>query len=127
MGPVDKLPASGTNGWSIKLRSNGQLWFRIGSETSGSRTDVVASNVYTAGNRVHIACTYAGGTAVIYVNGVAVQTRTGIAQGVANTTTLLRLGIPSVAATSNVYTGTLERVKIYPTALSASQIGLLAD
>jgi hypothetical protein len=127
MGPVDKIPTTGTNGWSMKLRSNGQLWFRIGSEASGSRTDVIASNVYTAGNRVHIACTFTGGTAVIYVNGVAVQTRTGIAQGVANTATALRLGIPSVAATSNVYIGTLDRVKIYNTALDATQIRLLAD
>jgi hypothetical protein len=127
MGPVDKLPATGTAGWTTKLRANGQLWFRIGSEASGSRTDVTASNVYTAGNRVHIACTFTGGTAVIYVNGVAVTTRTGITHTVNNTTTALRLGIPSVAATSNVYIGTLERVKIYGTALNAAQIGLLAD
>jgi hypothetical protein len=64
---------------------------------------------------------------VIYVNGVAVTTRTGITHTVNNTTTALRLGIPSVAATSNVYIGTLERVKIYGTALNAAQIGLLAD
>jgi hypothetical protein len=127
MGPIDKLPLTGTNGWSLKLRNNGQLWFRIGSEATGSRTDVVAANVYTAGNRVHIACTFAAGTAVIYVNGTAVQTRTGIVQGVANTLTKLRLGIPSVAATSNVYVGTLERVKIYDSALTEQQIALLAD
>jgi hypothetical protein len=124
MGPVDKLPASGSAGWSVKLRSDGALWFRIGSEAT--KTDSVATGVYGANTPVHVACTFSGGTARIYVNGVLRTTTSSITYGVNNTSTTLRLGIPSVAATSNVYTGVLKNVEIFHSALNASQISVLA-
>jgi hypothetical protein len=91
MGVVDKLPLTGTTGWSLKMRANGDLWFRIGSEASGSRTDVIATAVYNANTPVHIACTFSGGTGKIYVNGVLRTTTTAIAQTVNNPTTTRRL------------------------------------
>jgi glucose/arabinose dehydrogenase len=126
MGPVDKLPLTGTAGWSVKLRTNRDLWFRIGSEATGSRTDVIAPAVYNSGQRVHIACTFSGGVARIYVNGAEVRSQSGITQSVANTSVTLRLGIPSVAAVSNAYEGTLEAVQIYHVALTAAEIAALA-
>ncbi len=122
MGAIDKLPLTGTAGWSVKLRSNGDLWFRIGSEAAGSRTDVIATAAYSANTPVHIACTYSGGTGRIYVNGVLRTTTTGITQTVNNTSTTLRLGIPSLAATGNIYAGVLENVKIFHQELTATQI-----
>jgi hypothetical protein len=127
MSVIDKLPLTGTAGWSLKMRSNGDLWFRIGSEAAGSKTDVIKTAAYAANTRVHIACTYANGTAKIYINGVLAQTATGIAQTVNNTSTNLRLGIPSVAATTNIYQGTLEQVKVYDEALSDAAIASLAN
>jgi hypothetical protein len=125
MGVIDKLPLTGTAGWGLKMRSNGDLWMRIGSEASGSRTDVIATAVYTPFTRVHVACTYTAGTARIYVNGAQVATTSGITQTVNNTATTLRLGVPSVAATTNVYSGVLEDVKIFNTALTPAQIQAL--
>jgi hypothetical protein len=125
MSVIDKLPLTGTAGWSLKMRSNGDLWMRIGSEAAGSRTDVIAAAVYAPLTRVHVACTYTAGTARIYVNGTQVATTSGITQTVNNTTTTLRLGIPSVAATTNTYAGILEDVKIFNTALTPAQIQAL--
>ncbi len=126
MGALDKLPVSGTAGWAMKMRSNGDLWLRVGSDTSGSRTDVVVPAVYTPFSRVHVAWSYTAGTAKIYVNGVPVKTQGSIAQTVNNTNTKLRLGIPSVAATSNVFFGELEDVKIFNSALTDAQVNALA-
>jgi hypothetical protein len=120
MGAVDKLPAGGSAGWSVKLRSNGDLWFRIGSEAS--RTDAIATGVYTANTKVHIACTFSGGTARIYVNGVLRTTLTGITYSTADQNTPLRLAAPAESAVSNIYQGTLEKVRVYHRALSASEI-----
>jgi hypothetical protein len=127
MSPVDKLPLTGSGGWAVKLRSNGDLWFRIGSEASTARTDMIVPGVYAANTPVHIACTFTGGTARVYVNGVERGVLTGITHVVSNTTTTLRLGIPSVSAVADEYVGTLSRVKTYNGALSAAQIRLLAD
>jgi hypothetical protein len=127
MSPVDKLPLTGSGGWAVKLRSNGDLWFRIGSEASTARTDLIVPGVYSANTPVHIACTFVGGTARVYVNGVERGVLTGITHVVSNTTTTLRLGIPSVSAVADEYVGTLSRVKTYNGALSAAQIRLLAD
>jgi hypothetical protein len=124
MSPVDKLPATGSAGWSVKLRSDGALWFRVGSEAT--KTDSIATGVYAANTPVHIACTFSGGTARIYVNGALRTTTTGITYGVNNTTTTLRLGIPSAAATTNIYAGVLKNVEIFHSALNASQISVLA-
>jgi hypothetical protein len=127
MSPVDKLPLTGSGGWAVKLRSNGDLWFRIGSEASTARTDMIVAGVYAANTPVHIACTFTGGTARVYVNGVERGVLTGITHVVSNTTTTLRLGIPSVSAVADEYVGALSRVKTYNGALSAAQIRLLAD
>ena len=124
MSVIDKLPATGSSGWSIKLRSNGDLWFRVGSEAS--RTDVTTTAAYALNTRVHLACTFGSGTARIYVNGVEVRSAPVTTHSVANASTPLRLGVPSAAALSNTYAGTLEIVRIYNTALTAGQIHTLA-
>jgi Concanavalin A-like lectin/glucanases superfamily len=74
---------------------------------------------------VHIACTFSGGTAKVYVNDVLKTTLTGITYTPFDIFTPLRLGIPSEAASSNVYAGTLEKVQVYHRALTASEITTL--
>lgn len=133
MQPIDKLPADATapngaaGGWSIKLRSDNSLWFRIGNETSNTTT--VAPNAYLVGTKIHVVCTFNAGTAKTYLDGVesTAATLTGITKSVSNTNVDLRLAVPQRAATSNIYQGDLERVRIYHQALTAAQIGLLAD
>jgi uncharacterized membrane protein len=125
MSPVDKLPASGTeSGWAVKMRTNGDLWFRLGTELV--KTDVVATAALAVNTRVHIACSYANGTAKIYVNGVPRNTITGLSYNLLNNGTDLRLGVPSVSATNNPYYGTLQDVRVYDELLSDNEIATLA-
>lgn len=123
--PVDKEPSSGNVGWTVKMRNNGDLWFRVGSNTSYNDTKQTA--VYSVGTEVHIACTFGSGTTKIYVNGQLKITKTGITQTVNETATHLRLGIPSVCVTGEKLDGVLRDVKIYDRALSDAEIAALAQ
>ncbi len=125
MSPVDKLPASGTqSGWAVKMRTNGDVWFRLGTEAV--KTDLVATGALTANTRVHIACTYANGTAKIYVNGAHRNTIANLNYNLLINDTALRLGVPSVSATNNPYFGTLQDVRVYDELLTDNEIAALA-
>jgi hypothetical protein len=123
--PVDKLPQDGNAGWTFKGRDNGDLWFRIGSENN--HTDLAASGAYAIGQWVHIAATYTGGSAKLYINGVAQAEQSGIPQTVDNTEVPLRFGIASLAWASETFTGALDDVRIYSTALNPAQIATLLN
>jgi hypothetical protein len=123
--PVDKEPASGTAGWTVKLRSNGDLWLRIGS--NANKTDVVLAKAYGAKKKIHVACTFGDRTAKIYINGILKGTQSGIGQSVQATSTNLRLAIPSVVATGEKYAGVLEKVRVYHSVLSDAQVKALAS
>ncbi|MDB5047740.1 MAG: Fibronectin type domain protein [Fibrobacteres bacterium] len=109
--PVDKNPSDASGvGWTFKNRSDGSTWYRTGSETSAS--DLKPTGVYTAGNWVHIAGTFdASGNFCIYSNGALLTSGTST-KSVANSTTTLRLGIPSVAAGTEKFAGTMDEVEI---------------
>lgn len=76
--PVEKAPASGTSGWSIQLRKNGDLAFLIGS--TADRTEVVARSAYQAGKVVDVACVFDRGEAVVYIDGREAARKGGIVQ-----------------------------------------------
>jgi alpha-L-fucosidase 2 len=117
--PIDKLPGNGTAGWNIKLRDNGDLWIRIGSEND--HTDLVIPNAYVVNTWEHVAFTFENGKLAAYINGQCVGTATNITHQVNNTDTSLRLG-KSVNYGSEVFSGLLDEVKIYNRALSFDEI-----
>jgi hypothetical protein len=123
--PIDKLPASGGAGWTIKLRNNGDLWFRIGSDSSNSSLEVTSA--YSGDAPVHIAATYAQGTAKVYINGELKGVKTGISQTVGDKTVPLQLGKPSTITTSEYFQGNLKDVFIFERALEAEEVKLLAE
>ncbi|HEY3379123.1 MAG TPA: LamG-like jellyroll fold domain-containing protein [Armatimonadota bacterium] len=114
--------ASGA-GWAVKLRLNGDLWFRVGSETNC--TDVMSTGVYAVDRWVHVAVTFTGGTAKIYANGALLSTRTGITQTVVNANAPLYLGL-YYPWSAYLYGGLLDDVRIYNRALSDTEIAALA-
>jgi hypothetical protein len=61
-------------GWSVKLRNDGSVWFRIGTETSNS--DLMIPNVYSIGEIVTLKCTFDGTTMVLYKNGIKIGSMT---------------------------------------------------
>ncbi len=112
--PVDKLPATGTSGWNLKIRRatdtpNNEIWNRVGSE--GTQSDAKASNAYTVNSFAYATLTYTGGTQKLYVNGSLITTKTSVTNTVNNSTTNLRFGYPSVVGTEG-FLGTLDEVEI---------------
>ncbi|BET66786.1 hypothetical protein ASA1KI_17040 [Opitutales bacterium ASA1] len=124
MGVVDKMPAEGLVGWSVKFRDNGNVWFRVGSNTN--RQDVVATAVYQPGTPVHFAATFDAGYVRIYRNGLEVAAQS-VAYGVNENSVVLQVGKPSLVAVNDVYLGTLRDVRVYETPLTPAQIMTLAQ
>ncbi|MGN6627072.1 MAG: LamG domain-containing protein, partial [Tepidisphaeraceae bacterium] len=118
---VDKLPndASGA-GWAIKLRSDGSLWFRIGS--AGNFTDVKVAGAYSAGSWTAVAATFTGGTAALFVNGQSRATQGGITQSVANATTPLRVAVPSASSTTETFAGAIDDLRLWDQVISPTSI-----
>ncbi len=116
---VDKNPndASGV-GWTFKARSDGSMWYRVGSESNAK--DWQKSGAYSAGTWVYIMGTYSGGTQTLYINGTSAGTaNTSVTQTVNNNTTYLRFGIPSAANTTEIFNGSLDEVQISSSSRSA--------
>lgn len=109
---VDKLPNDATGiGWNFKARTNGDLYYRLGSESAA--TDLNATSVLAAGTWLYVTGTFDGvNTARVYTNGALKTSSTSITRSTSNTTTTLRLGIPSAAATAERYGGVLDELQI---------------
>jgi concanavalin A-like lectin/glucanase superfamily protein len=125
--PIDKLPLTGTAGWNVKLRDNGEIWLRIGSESN--HTDVMASGAqYDTGEWVYVTVTFdsATSTGAVYVNGLQVAETSGITQTADHIATPLRLGTPSETQIAEQMQGILDHVRIQDRALSQLEVALMA-
>ena len=98
MTPIARIPKTGTSGWAVQLNADGSLIFRIGSVAN--HTDVLASNVYTAGVPVNVCCVFNSGTAYVYANGKLLSKVTGISQFTKDDTAAGRLGAVGSAYSS---------------------------
>jgi hypothetical protein len=117
--PVDKLPATGSVGYAVKLRDTGTIWFRVGAE-GGPALDVYGgSNIYTNGVWTHVACSFdaATGNMRMYINGVveAHQPTYAVTLNASNTT--FRMG-----STVEQYAGLLDDVRVYDHALTSNDV-----
>lgn len=90
MTPIARMPKKGNSGWSINLTKEGGLIFRIGSMED--HTDVLVSDIYTAGEKVVIACAFEKGTVYIFKNGILKHKQGGIQQNTKDATAAGRLG-----------------------------------
>jgi len=72
----------------------------------------------------HIACTYASGTAKIYINGALRMVKHGISQSVNTAALNVRMGIrPS--DTQRIYQGLLDDVRFYNLAMEAGPLNAI--
>ena len=103
------------SGYSLRLTSDGDLYFMSGDETLMGQTNV------TTNSWTHVAVTLSGTTATSYVDGVFDASGTvGIPMGSYLDTT--------IGASSDPYyfwDGSIDDVRVYNRALSASEIGEL--
>ena len=117
--PIDKKPTLGTVGWYMKVRSDGNINFRIGSDDDSEK--VIGASIYAANTRVHIVCTFGSGTAKIYGDGVLFGTTNGITQTPDDTVSPLYVGRQSSAAGEG-FDGLLEDVRVYDTIITPEEV-----
>jgi len=110
---------SALNGFYLSINSSDQIRFyeRNGSTTSSSLT---SSNTISLNAWNFITAVRDGSTNYIYVNGIVTSlANSTITQS--NDFTFGRMGL----YTANPYTGNIDQVRIFPSALTATQVGYL--
>ena len=90
MTPIARIPKTGNSGWSIQLKNDGGVIFRIGSMES--HTDVFADKIYEAGKEAHLSFVFEKGTAFIYKSGQLIKQQSGILHLTKDATAAGRLG-----------------------------------
>lgn len=129
MTPIARIPKKGNSGWSIQLKKDGGILFRIGSIEN--HTDVLADSIYEPGKNVQLSFLFEQGTAYIYKGDQLVKKQSGITQNTKDATAAGRLGTVGkdfeavgdvVMQVSNNdkeslqlknFRGTLQNVKVY--------------
>ena len=112
-----------TSDRQLYLSPAGAVVFGVGSSTRVTLASTGAA--YNNGAWHHVVATYDGTTMRLYVDGVAAGSRTG---GVPNLTSgFWRAGAENLSSwptppTSNYFTGTLDELAVYPTALSPTRV-----
>ena len=120
--PLDKHPADSTGaGWSVRLRADGRIVFRVGSNSNAVAV-ATRGPAYEAGRWAHVACSYKGGTVRIFVNGRlrALQHGLSVTPSVSNIP--VRMGIAAQANTDWVYKGVLDDVRFYTEELTDNRL-----
>ena len=129
MTPIARIPKKGNSGWSIQLKKDGGILFRIGSIEN--HTDVIADNMYEPGKKLQLSCVFVNGTAFIYNRNELVKTQSGIPQNTKDATAAGRVGtvgkdfeavgdvVMQVASTDKEtqllknFRGSIQNIKIY--------------
>ena len=113
----DALVTKGDDSWRIALTTAGKINFAVGGTSFGS----VTSNASVIdGNWHHVAFTYNGSTAIIYIDGVQDASASGTGS-MNNSAFNVAIG-ENLQATGRNYTGSMDEVRIWNIARSASQI-----
>ena len=110
----------GSDGIALAVNADGTLWYAV--RGSGGNSVTSSSGSLNAWN--HVAVTYNGSTAKIYLNGSEVGS--GTFSDTISTTTNARIGAISYT-TSGYFDGLIDEVALWDTALSASTISKIAS
>lgn len=115
----DNTGSTGTSAWRLGVNTANQVQFLF---WHSALTTVTGTTTLQAGVWYHIAGTYsvASGNAIVYVNGVA---ETTIGGKTGSITSIVRdVYIGRLAGGSELYTGSIDEVALYGTALSAARV-----
>lgn len=120
--PLDKNPNNSAGaGWSVRLRSDGRIVFRVGSSLNSVSVGT-RGPVYEAGRWTHVACSYKGGTVRIFVNGQLRAVQHGLTVTSKTSALNVRMGIPAQANTDWRYKGAMDDVRFYAVELTDGRL-----
>ena len=112
----DALVAKGDNSWRVALTAAGKINF-AGNSGFG---DVTSNAVVTDGNWHHVAVTYNGTNAIIYIDGIQNASVSGTGT-IANSAFNVSIG-ENLQASGRNYTGNMDEVRIWNIARTSFQI-----
>jgi hypothetical protein len=112
----DAIVAKGDYSWRVALASDGTIAFT----GTGAFTDFFSTTVVTDGNWHHVAVTYDGINAIIYIDGV-VENSSEATADINNSNYNVAIG-ENLEATGRYYSGNLEDVRIWNVARTEAQI-----
>lgn len=116
---IDRDPSTSERIFQFRLETTGKLSLIFWTPTAGPFT-LTSTATLTANTTYHVAATYDGTTARLYVNGTASGTLTQT--GGARTSATARLGFGFNAVAAQPFVGTMDEGAVYGTALSAARI-----
>ncbi|HVZ59748.1 MAG TPA: LamG-like jellyroll fold domain-containing protein, partial [Terriglobales bacterium] len=105
------------NSYAIEINNSNNFLCILGNGVSASV--LTSSSAVAAGQFYHIACTWNGATALMYVNGTQ---NASAAQGVTPSVNTAPLTIGQYGGNSDPTSGIIDEVRIYNRALSATEI-----
>ena len=115
-GIIDR-DANGTRSWQFRIRSDGKLELIIWTTTVSAVT-IVGATALTVGNTYHVAFTFDGTNAKVYVNGIQ-DASSAISGTMKAATDRITVGWGDQ---NSAFIGTLDEAAVYGTALSAGRI-----
>ncbi|WP_242918056.1 LamG-like jellyroll fold domain-containing protein [Pontibacter liquoris] len=124
---LKKATQATVDGYELSLANTGRVFFRFNQATGSDtyRQNSLASYPVDGNTWMHIAATYNGSVIKIYINGVENSSKTLTAPPSINANNLaLAIGAQSDGASK--FQGAIDEVRVYNTALSATQIKDLA-
>jgi hypothetical protein len=107
-----------------KPSTSGKASYTQDNATGGNWSHFISASAITAGTYVHIAMTFAGTTAVNYINGAQTSSQPSVPAPVQNNNPVIIGALPSGGA-SFYFAGAIDEVIIYNKALTASEISQL--
>ena len=124
---IKKAEHNATNGYELSLSSGGKVFFRFNQDSSGNtyRLDSQSSYPTDGTTWMHVAITYDGSVMRMYIDGVQNNTKSFSSASSINTNALT----VAIGAGNDGFRGiqgAMDDVRIYNTALSASEISALA-
>ncbi|HEY3313217.1 MAG TPA: LamG domain-containing protein, partial [Anaerolineales bacterium] len=132
---ISKANPGGTYGNGYELTLSGpsdlsgsqRVFFRINAGTEGDNFRVNSTSTYpiTGDTWVHVAGVYDGSTMKLYYNNLEPVTLDRTVT-IGKNSLFLGIGSDGVTSTSRLFKGTIDDVRVYKRALSASEIGQLA-
>ena len=122
---VGKAATGDTNGWSLRLTAANQIAFRINQATAGATFQITANEAYPDDGMtwIHVAATYDGTNARLYVNGAL---QADVAWGVPIQKNSLPLTIGAEADGDLNLVGVVSDVRVYKVALCETSISAIA-
>jgi len=118
---------AGSNWMIFRLQASGQLMVGVGSGGAGNYREVYSYQSVPLNKKTHVAATWAGGTVVLYFDGVPVPVTAAVTSGTAPTTAGtggdFSIGRPG-ATSSQYFPGYISSVGVFNAVLTQATIRL---